>query len=79
VPRGPSPPTWPGWRPALGLGDVRVLEGDPAGDVLFGYHSDDRPVGVVALGGPAAMSAAARHRALLLRQPARTAAPGLTA
>ncbi|MFF7264173.1 NAD(P)/FAD-dependent oxidoreductase [Streptomyces sp. NPDC008159] len=59
--------------PVLGKDDVRVLEGDPAGDVLVGYHRDDRLVGVVALGGPAIASAAARHRADLLKQPALTA------
>ncbi|MCD9880083.1 NAD(P)/FAD-dependent oxidoreductase [Streptomyces guryensis] len=59
--------------PALGADDVRVLDGDPAGDVLVGYHHDGRLVGVVALGGPAAGAAAARHRAELLKQPALTA------
>ncbi|MGW6159317.1 NAD(P)/FAD-dependent oxidoreductase, partial [Streptomyces sp. NPDC055144] len=56
--------------PALGIADVRVLDGDPEGDVLVGYHRDDRLVGVVALGGPAATSGAARYRAQLLAQPA---------
>ncbi|MGV9356345.1 NAD(P)/FAD-dependent oxidoreductase [Streptomyces misionensis] len=59
--------------PALGKDDVRVLEGDPDGDVLAGYHTGGRLVGVVALGGPAAAAAAARHRAALLQQPAPTA------
>ncbi|MFF7052740.1 NAD(P)/FAD-dependent oxidoreductase [Streptomyces griseorubiginosus] len=59
--------------PALGLADVRVLDGDPAGDVLVGYHRDDRLVGVVALGGQAAARGAARYRAHLLQQPALTA------
>ncbi|MFC7916898.1 NAD(P)/FAD-dependent oxidoreductase [Streptomyces sp. NPDC057386] len=59
--------------PALGKDDVRVLEGDPDGDVLAGYHADGRLVGVVALGGAAAAAAAARHRAALLKQPALTA------
>ncbi|MFI7498093.1 NAD(P)/FAD-dependent oxidoreductase [Streptomyces sp. NPDC049687] len=59
--------------PSLGKDDIRVLDGDPAADVLVGYHHDDRLVGVVALGGPTAVSAAARYRAELLRQPARTA------
>ncbi|NUP18038.1 MAG: FAD-dependent oxidoreductase [Streptomyces sp.] len=59
--------------PLLGLGDVRVLDGDPDGDVLVGYHTDDRLVGVVALGGQAAARGAARYRAQLLRQPALTA------
>ena len=59
--------------PVLGRDDVRVLDGDPAGDVLVGYHHDGRLVGVVALGGPATASAAARYRAELLKQPALTA------
>ncbi len=59
--------------PALGLGDVRVLDGDPDGDVLVGYHADGRLVGVVALGGHSAARAAARYRAQLLKQPALTA------
>ncbi|GGO90138.1 NAD(P)/FAD-dependent oxidoreductase [Wenjunlia tyrosinilytica] len=62
--------------PVLGTADARVLDGDPAGDVLVGYHSGGRLVGVVALGGPSAAAAAARHRAELLRQPALTAQPG---
>ncbi|CAM5402441.1 NAD(P)/FAD-dependent oxidoreductase [Streptomyces chartreusis] len=59
--------------PVLGLGDVRVLDGDPEGDVLVGYHADDRLVGVVALGGHSAAMGAARYRAQLLKQPALTA------
>ncbi|MFM9588585.1 NAD(P)/FAD-dependent oxidoreductase [Streptomyces scabiei] len=59
--------------PVLGRDDVRVLQGDPAGDVLAGYHHRGRLVGVVALGGPATVSAAARYRAELLQQPALTA------
>ncbi|MFJ1791169.1 NAD(P)/FAD-dependent oxidoreductase [Kitasatospora griseola] len=59
--------------PALGRADVRVLDGDPDGDVLVGYHHHDRLIGVVALGGQQAAAAAARHRAELLRQPAPTA------
>ncbi|MFE1753544.1 NAD(P)/FAD-dependent oxidoreductase [Streptomyces anandii] len=59
--------------PALGLDDVRVLEGRPDGDLLAGYHRGGRLVGVVALGGPAAAAAAARHRAELLKTPALTA------
>lgn len=63
--------------PLLGLGDVRVLDGDPTGDpegdVLVGYHSDGLLVGVVALGGHAAAKGAARFRAELLKQPALTA------
>ncbi|MFJ4974750.1 NAD(P)/FAD-dependent oxidoreductase [Streptomyces coeruleorubidus] len=58
--------------PALGLGDVRVLDGDTSGDVLVGYHRDGRLVGVVALGGPSAARSAARYRADLLEQPALT-------
>ncbi|MEU6199500.1 FAD-dependent oxidoreductase [Streptomyces sp. NPDC047061] len=58
--------------PVLGKEDVRVLDGDPAGDVLVGYHHDDRLVGVVALGGQAAAASAARYRAELLKQPALT-------
>ncbi|GAA1006538.1 ferredoxin reductase [Streptomyces sp. F-3] len=59
--------------PGLGLDDVRILDGDPDGDVLVGYHRDGRLVGVVALGGQAAAAAAARHRAELLELPAPTA------
>ncbi|MFF4569324.1 NAD(P)/FAD-dependent oxidoreductase [Streptomyces sp. NPDC001410] len=58
--------------PALGLADIRVLDGDTDGDVLAGYHRDGRLVGVVALGGPGVASAAARYRAELLKQPALT-------
>ncbi|MER6271486.1 FAD-dependent oxidoreductase [Streptomyces sp900105755] len=56
--------------PVLGKEDVRVLDGDPEGDVLVGYHHDGRLVGVVALGGPAMAASAARYRAELLKQPA---------
>jgi hypothetical protein len=59
--------------PVLGLGDVRVLDGDPDGDVLVGYHCGGRLVGVVALGGHAAATSAARYRAQLLEQPALSA------
>ncbi|MET8766759.1 FAD/NAD(P)-binding oxidoreductase [Streptomyces sp. NPDC004658] len=59
--------------PALGKDDVRVLEGDPDGDVVAGYHAGGRLVGVVALGGPGAAAAAARYRTDLLQQPALTA------
>ncbi|MFE5812159.1 NAD(P)/FAD-dependent oxidoreductase [Streptomyces sp. NPDC056479] len=59
--------------PVLGLDDVRVLDGDPDGDVLVGYHAGDRLVGVVALGGHSAAMGAARYRAQLLKQPALTA------
>jgi NADPH-dependent 2,4-dienoyl-CoA reductase/sulfur reductase-like enzyme len=58
--------------PVLGRDDVRVLDGDPDGDVLVGYHVDGRLVGVVALGGRTAAMGAARYRAQLLRQPALT-------
>ncbi|MGW7414045.1 NAD(P)/FAD-dependent oxidoreductase [Streptomyces sp. NPDC054863] len=57
--------------PALGLGDARVLDGEPgddgaAGDVLVGYHDGGgRLVGVVALGGPAVVAKAAGYRAAL--------------
>ena len=36
--------------PALGLGDVRVLEGDLAGEAVVGYHSDGVLVGLVLFG-----------------------------
>ncbi|MFF7981145.1 NAD(P)/FAD-dependent oxidoreductase [Streptomyces sp. NPDC007901] len=58
--------------PVLGKDDVRILDGDPGGDVLVGYHRDGRLVGVVALGGQAVAASAARYRAELLRQPALT-------
>ncbi|MFF5139520.1 NAD(P)/FAD-dependent oxidoreductase [Streptomyces sp. NPDC013157] len=58
--------------PVLGKEDVRVLDGDPEGDVLVGYHHDGRLVGVVALGGQAVAASAARYRAELLKQPALT-------
>ncbi|MGW1962604.1 NAD(P)/FAD-dependent oxidoreductase [Streptomyces sp. NPDC001935] len=59
--------------PLLGKDDVRILEGDPDGDVVVGYHAGDLLVGVVALGGQAAAQRAARYRAHLLKQPALTA------
>jgi NADPH-dependent 2,4-dienoyl-CoA reductase/sulfur reductase-like enzyme len=59
--------------PVLGKDDARILDGDPDGDVLVGYHTGGRLVGVVALGGQAAAMGAARYRALLLKQPALTA------
>ena len=59
--------------PGLGLEDVRVLDGEPDGDVLVGYHVDGRLVGVVALGGHAAALGAAKYRAHLLKQPSLTA------
>ncbi|WP_432101827.1 NAD(P)/FAD-dependent oxidoreductase [Streptomyces sp. bgisy091] len=52
--------------PVLGKDDVRVLEGDPEGDLLAGYHRDGLLVGVVALGGKAAAAGAARYRAELM-------------
>ncbi|MFE2065844.1 NAD(P)/FAD-dependent oxidoreductase [Streptomyces sp. NPDC059467] len=58
--------------PVLGKDDVRVLDGDPDGDVLVGYHRDGRLVGVVALGGQAVAASAARYRTELLKQPALT-------
>ncbi|MGW1618216.1 NAD(P)/FAD-dependent oxidoreductase [Streptomyces sp. NPDC002172] len=58
--------------PVLGKEDVRVLDGDPEGDVLVGYHHDGRLVGVVALGGQAVAASAARYRAELLKQPTLT-------
>ncbi|SHI71204.1 Reductase C-terminal [Streptomyces sp. 3214.6] len=58
--------------PVLGRDDVRVLDGDPDGDVVVGYHVDGRLVGVVALGGRTTAMGAARYRAQLLRQPALT-------
>ena len=59
--------------PGLGLDDVRVLDGEPDGDVLVGYHVGGRLVGVVALGGHAAALGAAKYRTHLLKQPALTA------
>ncbi|MEV6193042.1 FAD-dependent oxidoreductase [Streptomyces sp. NPDC051920] len=59
--------------PLLGKDDVRILEGDPDGDVVVGYHNGDLLVGVVALGGQSAAMRAARYRAQLLKQPALTA------
>ncbi|MFE7032956.1 NAD(P)/FAD-dependent oxidoreductase [Streptomyces sp. NPDC057621] len=56
--------------PALGQDDVRVLDGDPGGDFLAGFHRGGRLVGVVSLGGRSTSAAAARHRAELLAQPA---------
>ncbi|WP_217212853.1 NAD(P)/FAD-dependent oxidoreductase [Streptomyces sp. AC550_RSS872] len=58
--------------PALGKDDVRILGGDPEGDVLVGYHTGGQLVGVVALGGQAAAMGAARYRSQLLKQPALT-------
>jgi 3-phenylpropionate/trans-cinnamate dioxygenase ferredoxin reductase subunit len=59
--------------PVLGKDDVRVLDGDPDGDVLVGYHTCGQLVGVVALGGQAAARGAAGYRAQLLKSPALTA------
>ncbi|MFG1948160.1 NAD(P)/FAD-dependent oxidoreductase [Nonomuraea sp. NPDC048826] len=58
--------------PALGLDDVRVLDGGTGGDLLAGYHRAGRLVAVVALGGQAVVARAARYRADLLKQPALT-------
>jgi 3-phenylpropionate/trans-cinnamate dioxygenase ferredoxin reductase component len=49
--------------PALGIADIRVLEGDTDGDVIVGYHRDGDLVGVVGLGSPATAAAVAGHRA----------------
>ncbi|MFI0543244.1 NAD(P)/FAD-dependent oxidoreductase [Streptomyces sp. WSLK1-3] len=82
APFGPLPTFWSDQHdfrvqsfgaPALGKDDVRILDGDPEGDVLAGYHAGGRLVGVVALGGHAAATGAARYRAQLLKQPALTA------
>lgn len=51
--------------PALGVGEVRVLAGELAGEVVVGYHNAGRLVGVVAVGGPGTTAAAARYRAEL--------------
>lgn len=51
--------------PQLGTGDVRILEGDPRGDVIVGYHRDGRLTGVVGFGGPRTTAATARYRATL--------------
>ncbi|WP_329352992.1 NAD(P)/FAD-dependent oxidoreductase [Streptomyces sp. NBC_01261] len=59
--------------PLLGLDDVRVLDGDPDGDVIAGYHREGLLVGVVALGVPTTAARAARYRTALLQQPALTA------
>ncbi|WP_329282601.1 NAD(P)/FAD-dependent oxidoreductase [Streptomyces sp. NBC_01451] len=55
--------------PVLGIDDVRVLDGDPDGEVVVGYHIGERLVGVVALGGHTAAAKAARYRTDLLKQP----------
>lgn len=36
--------------PALGLDDVRLLEGDASGEAVWGYHRDDSLVGLVLIG-----------------------------
>ncbi|WP_416968746.1 NAD(P)/FAD-dependent oxidoreductase [Streptomyces sp. 4F14] len=54
--------------PSLGLGDVRVLDGDPDGDVLVGYHREERLVGVVGLGGAEVAARVARFRAELTQR-----------
>ncbi|MEV6865000.1 FAD-dependent oxidoreductase [Streptosporangium subroseum] len=50
--------------PALGTGDIRVLEGDLDGEVAVGYHRDGALVGVVLIGLPAA---ALRYRTRLMQ------------
>jgi hypothetical protein len=52
--------------PVLGTGDHRVLDGSVSGDVVVGYHAENRLVGLVALGGPKATGSAARFRAKML-------------
>jgi 3-phenylpropionate/trans-cinnamate dioxygenase ferredoxin reductase subunit len=62
TPFAPIPSFWSDqydWRlqsfgsPGLGGDDVRVLEGDPAGEVAVGYHRGGRLVGVILVGlGP---------------------------
>ena len=52
--------------PNLGTADVRLLGGELEGDLLAGYHRDDRLVGVVSVGGPGAMSLVLPYRARLL-------------
>jgi NADPH-dependent 2,4-dienoyl-CoA reductase/sulfur reductase-like enzyme len=57
--------------PSVGLDDIRVLDGDLETDAVLGYHdATGRLVGVLALGGPAAASQAARYRAELDQLPA---------
>lgn len=51
--------------PGLGGTDIRVLEGELDADCVVGYHAEGRLVGVVALGGGAAATAA-RYRGALL-------------
>src|SRR5690606_17033166 len=58
--------------PALGLDDVRLLDGESGGDLIAGYHREGLLVAVVALGGRAVVTRAARYRAELLRRPALT-------
>ncbi|MDI2132746.1 NAD(P)/FAD-dependent oxidoreductase [Yinghuangia seranimata] len=51
--------------PGLGAADIRLLEGELDADCVVGYHhADGRLVGIVALGGGAAV-AAARYRGAL--------------
>ncbi|MCF2525803.1 NAD(P)/FAD-dependent oxidoreductase [Yinghuangia sp. KLBMP8922] len=51
--------------PGLGVDDIRLLEGDFDADCVVGYHAEGRLVGVVALGGGAAATAA-RYRGALV-------------
>ncbi|MGW6528252.1 NAD(P)/FAD-dependent oxidoreductase [Streptomyces venezuelae] len=58
-------------QPALG-DRCELLEGDPDapdGDLLYAYYQGPRLIGVAALGGPAATTAAARHRPHLMTLP----------
>lgn len=55
--------------PSLGMTDIRVLDGDPDGEVVVGYHRDGELVGVVGLGGSHSTAAVARHRAALRAGP----------
>jgi 3-phenylpropionate/trans-cinnamate dioxygenase ferredoxin reductase component len=51
--------------PALGGGDIRVLEGDLRGEAVVGYHRSGRLVGVVMLG---CIRSQARYRKLLVNE-----------
>lgn len=51
--------------PHLGIDDTRVLEGDPRGEAVVGYHRNGDLVGVVGLGGPRMVAVTARYRAEL--------------
>lgn len=56
--------------PHLGIDDIRVLEGDPRGETVVGYHRDNDLVGVVGFGGSRIAAATARYRAVLHNSPA---------